>query len=1603
MADLIVEKPNTGKPNLHGVQVPILEAPVKASVDVPVDVPVGGAQATLEAPVGAPTDVGTATDVDMGTATDVDMGTATDARLTGIETQQLDDINMASSQASQQVNKPVQPVTPPKAAITEDDIGFFGKVRLTDKARGAIEYNREKIQKILESEATGRGESKYTVSDADVLNRYLGTNLVREGYYTKDMSNTADNLNSLYDIPIFESHEEANSSVFLRDDRTYYVSPPSIDDNVPVRGSYHTRKSRADKSIVEQHGYLIRDILGGIGKNLVHAPVKSSVAFVREAIRGGVQTPAKLLGDIWHTIRKVPMAEAGAVAVDTAAQLFTLRYLSSSNGSKTTEEDSERNLEKFNKKYNTNANNKELKIDEANFEKYMEDFDVWLDDLPSFYGTDSKKYFMGRVGETFGEEFGIARFLAWRKFRLALKIASDGKFGGKEFFDADELAKALNITPKEAKIKLEFIANGMNDPKVYAAYKFRELDMALSFAVGSNSVETWLNDEKNGVPLSSSLTSVPFALEMGTGFSASYVGLLRQAGSIKNKGSFRALTKIYGVLDMLGGADYKDIRSDDLLKNKDILLPPNATKEEIKIYDKAIAQREKYKDQDNNRKYAYLRATGFTKDQYNKAKDAGTIDQLVAEALTLNELGPNFSKFLKSLDKLDSKTKEHLRLTLQANFDALTEITIYAKDKGIHIGIFLEDILDLGTIHDAKIQLSKSQGSSWKSMYDALHANTNIQALDRNAKVLREQIRARMEGIKDLYGESDLPNSVREFLGHSIKLADHMTSLSRSTNYDIASDLATEVLAVKNRGRNVVVDAVKSLMPKSKSKTSNWAPFTPIEAAKRAKELFSNIKNKYDKVNTVLWDRVTEKSDYKFDANDFVTAMQAEFDEPDMLPQLQAILKDTLSGASVGKLIGGMKERFFKGETIDTLIDSIAESARPIDGSFFNKDVLKSQIKKNIEEIASDDPEVQFQIVANAIEKMGLVSNELTMLDIKLLNSHLGRKGAELSSSNPRQAYLHTKLQDILHRTVLENENLSPPQTEAFKDYHEAIRVYREYSNIFKRGTLGEVYKRDKSGDPLINPEAIIDALIQDRDSVVASSETLEKLLRRPQINKKTGQVEYVDIPPEDLEELGELISDSLHNSVKANKMDSEVLRKILDIPFLRGIIESSRGKSAVTNLEKYRDDMINENVIPDNEANSALKQITQISKDISDDQNNNIKNSLVKIMTNLDGRKSSAKEIAEFFFNPDSFIRLENLTEIQIANFSAIFEKNSVAGVPMELVERISKRFSKESRQEVLATPFEALFILTEGFKRVLPDGTKIGEEILDNLRNIIAHGLVDALYSTSTTKIIESGKKALSLEKVPELARFHDLLGNIRTLTEGRMGPVLLKDSKGNMVSHEIPALFTEDVNRILRTTDQAVISHYGDTARKSGDSFGADVPTPVSVSSRMSRMWSWVRGFVGIRWILGESGISNLRKRQAKGMLEVLTNENTATLTLMATDPQFATAAALKGNLGPALRVLSIISGLRVIELEKLFQDPDDQGEVSPTQVADFLKNGELNIDSMNNARNAMGAMESLPPFGSKKQFEQREKGRKYTKEKMDKIREEFEMLKKQGMVG
>ena len=43
-----------------------------------------------------------------------------------------------------------------------------------------------------------------------------------------------------------------------------------------------------------------------------------------------------------------------------------------------------------------------------------------------------------------------------------------------------------------------------------------------------------------------------------------------------------------------------------------------------------------------------------------------------------------------------------------------------------------------------------------------------------------------------------------------------------------------------------------------------------------------------------------------------------------------------------------MKSRFFKGESIESLIDTIAESTRPLDGSVFNKNALVQQITENL-------------------------------------------------------------------------------------------------------------------------------------------------------------------------------------------------------------------------------------------------------------------------------------------------------------------------------------------------------------------------------------------------------------------------------------------------------------------------------------------------------------------------------------------------------------------------------------------------------------------------------------------------------------------------------
>lgn len=1511
-----------------------------------------GSQPSVKLPSFYPS-VETSPDTEQAPVVDTTTSDAGSERLVGIQTAQLDGPEKVFPPVTETVNR------------TKNNSGFFGRNPLTDNLVKEIESDVDFERMQLEGIYSRNKKSPFAISDEEIYNRYLRKSAARNSNFNEDKKINADNLNSVYNVPVFNSDAEAESSIFLKDGEVYYVKPPEIPvptsiafENVKVLGKYSTRSYRDNKTTIEKIMPHLKEGVDAVSST-GYATIKQGTAAARGLITGAVENPANLLLDIFFGLKKLPVSEGVDLGIDYA---FAFDLWTSDNQLEeiAEKEDYDKSLKAFIDKYKSNANEKKLRESEINFKQTMKDFSGWMDDLPAFYGTNTKEYFAGRVAETFGEELPIVRLLAWMKFRNGLKLAEDGNFGGLQYSDPVELAKALNITEKQARIKLGFIKKGYNDPKVYALYKLREMDMAFSFATGYNTVNTWINDKKNDIPEDSPLLSLNFALEMTGGFGSSILGLGRQTKNIGNKYRFRSLAVLYHMSDALKSRglkeDIKEVRFEAMLKEA----------QESGSGGKNI---DAYKQQDYNRKYAFLRAMGFSDDQIKTAKKEGQLEQLQAQTLTMTELGKNFNKFKERLQLLPEVTRKALKKTVDANFKALSTITKYAQSKGIFIGTYLDDILELSRLHDAKIRLAKSQGSSWKNMYSELFGNEDILKQEKNAVLLREQIKEYIEEIKYKYNdpEVDFHDDAKAFINEIVELGDHVLAKSKLTNLEITNDLVRGGLDITNRPQTVRDNASKSLMPNiGDTKATAGVPILAKDNADRSKAIMEKLKEDEREIQDRLWDSVSADYDHTFDANPFVDELKDRFLNTGELPALHAILNDALKKGSVSKLIQGMKDRFLKEQDVDSLIDLIADSAKPLDGSGFDvdKDTLVNRIKENFNQrIMSGElsPEQQFDILAETVESMGLISNELTMLDIKLLNSHLGKKGTKLQSTDGRGEYLHNLLKEILYDKVLANEALPQPSVDVLVNYHRAIEAYKSYADKFLRGPVGGTFRKTPYGDLIINPEQIMNELVQKSGSVVSSSQVLEDIVtKKPVINKTTGEVEYVSISDKDREELEELILQSIWKNIELETLEKSTLDSMLELPFYQKIF-NKRGKQVISNLKAYRDDLTHKNVIQDNEASAALANIQRITKELVDSQQRNINDGILSVLSKLKGTESSAEQIVSFFFNDNALIRLKDLSKAQENIASELLQKETYGTAAREqstlaIADRVSKRFIIDSKDttQVMATPFEAMFILTEGFtlvkNRIDPKDTtqvieeKVGEKMFKSLKNIIAHGIVDAAYTTSTRKVVKKGEN--TLEKEPDMVTFFDILDKTKRLREGTGESISYIGKEGKLVTVELPPLFGPEVNEILESGKQALITTEGKLARtEAGDRFTADVPTPTSISARMSRMWSWARGFVGLRWIMGESAINDLRKRQAAGLLEVLTNPNSAQLVNMFLDNRYATPEALKGRMGPALRALSIVTGVRVTELERWFEHTDHPNQVDANQVAFFIRNGKV----------------------------------------------------------
>ena len=1344
-------------------------------------------------------------------------------------------------------------------------------------------------------EEHGKLLDNYNVSDED---------------YRYEMEAYARKINTINNIGSYDNTEDAESSLLLGDQQIYYLPAKGRGRRI---GMYNFRRSRDERTFAEKNvPLLIAAVDAGI--NNLYKAGRAVNAFSRSAVRGGIQNPVELVGDIYFGLSSIPYSEIPNLAISWPSTWEWFLNERDEGARAVILDEFNNDKDKFFKSLARRQD--EIKASKDEWDNWMYEWEEAMNELPTWRGINSKEYFLGRVGEMFGEEMPIARALSFIKFRKGMKLAKDSRISNVEFKDADELSKALNIPIKDAKLKLELIRKGHHDPKVYAAYKLRDMEMAIGFATGFNAINTWLQQKnEEGVPLNSGILSMQFGYEMMGGFGGAMFSPARIFKDVKGKHSFRALAYMYHTIDVLAGR--------------------KTAGGEVKLGSDGLPIRELSEGAGFKRTYAYLRATGFSDAEIQQAKASGDLDDLKADALTLNKFGKNFGRFVKYLESLPEDIKNQLLMSAEANFDALNPIVLEARKNGVDIGIFLDNVLELARLTDFKVQTAKSKKGYFGSLWQRITETDEMIRIDENSNKLRMAITKHVEKAKQvLDADTDMSEETREFIAQNIDMAESIEAKSQISRIEIQRTQLEEKLIKDLEPTEIKQNAEAGLTPDK--------PIVVGDAAARASELVKKLKRDDYKIMKELWTAVD--FEHEFGADDLIEALETEFFDPAELASIQSIIKEGIGRGKLRNIITDLKQAAADKLDINQLVIDIANASvnRFDDAQIPNRDEIIRMITTNLD--AAGTPEQQKQVLVEIAEQLDIIPTKIKMGDVKSLMSHLGKRATETLGTS--ESYKYSRLQELIYENVLvgfkpqvgdKTVDGSILDKKVVDAYRRAVKSYPDFADKYKRGAVGKALDKTPRGEPLINPEQIIEELINDRRATVANMKILERIIKEaPQIDKETGEVIYKLRNPEDTLEMEELILDTLRRKIKNNAVNIEALDKLLETPFFVDMLKK-RGKGVTELIGNYYDSLIKKNYAQDEAGRSASKDIQNILNELLTSKQKNDNQSIFRLIGSLNANVEGVKAISEFFFTPTQFTRLDNLSETQASILQQLVKAKHAN---LQATDRAANILTKDVKKidELVVTPYEALYIMTNGF-----EGPQ-GEAVFNNLRKILINGISNEVLSKSDHKYLLDG--AWALENSLDVGRLRELLDSTKKIREG---------------TDTLPALFSDEANTILEQASQAGIATEATSWLQGGSrTTVGTMPTSMPLKSIISRIYAVQRGVVSMRYLVGEAGINEIRKKQAAGINQVLTNEASARLLMLTFDPRFVRPEILRKNMPAALRAVAIVAGVTVPEAERWFEDPENEGQVSVEQVSHLLQYGKpndqttLNLSKLNSLR-------------------------------------------------
>ena len=1199
------------------------------------------------------------------------------------------------------------------------------------------------------------------------------------------------------------------------------------------------------------------------------------------------------------------------------------------------------------------------------YNKYTEYADQVEDSwrtLDGFRGVDYRKRFDGRLMQMFTEEFTIYRALAFLKFNKAKNMFKG--FAESDLDSADSVAKALGMVDKtdiptaaglkKAQRMLDRHKEG-TDPTLRALYLAHENDAAWGFAIGWTTMQQMLGGVgPDGKPVEND--GLNMMLMLGAGFGGAITGGPRGIKRKWGKHKWKMYSQMYKMSDWLATFKTPDVVDTKIIANNIKTQHPNMSTQDI---EQRASEISRMRMMSQNKKRArrtkmYLGGRGLNPQQIKRLENEGRLDEVAGQYLFDEDIG-DVQRFYRAFqDMADGPQKQELAEMAEASFEALHDIMIYGREMGLDVNVFIDDIVNLASFQQIKKDLLYSEGAGFLSnLYKGSFQRSKLNDMKRNEVLLQEslagyiqQITKHMENAKK--GQVLSPSEMSDV---AVERGHRFLAWANNTAQDILnqSKIADEELLAQLRiAGDDVVRTREAVQQHAENMISPRIDLGPrVQAAERlfygtedGSRLVQKRLGGVERKGILQQDleepsRLFEellKYDIRFDADSLYEGIKrTHFDNDEVVEEIFDYIGQGLSGTKrVFRALGTRRVNEMTVQDLPELHDIIRNTKTDPDDITAFDNALKGDTGAPLPDNEQLEILKRMSQGLSPQQKLDLLPKEMTMKEVKGLLTHFSRQAFEASGTPRGQAY--KTVQDFIHDMLdYHATNVDPSIVE---DYTKARLLWKEYSNRWKRGPLHRSTSTNALGEKLTPIEGLFDSFL-DPNSPVGIYES-SKIFKQLRMGSPVGiqnikrndegdildyDVIYKPYTKNEVAAMDDLMREAIGRSIRTGKINRNNAYEILDE--YKGLLDEPQRQAFLEHIKHtfaHLDEAVNEQrrltkSLMDNLQNLAATKEKELSK------------SLLGKLDAMRGGTVSPNEIVELLLKERS-VMSHQLTAKQADLYNILNQRaveRTQKGLPETSVTRV-----EAGQQAVVAGAKEAdeLFMTSLDYIRLLTDDFSgvVGRQVKEDLDALFLNYIVSNTIKPINAKTVREGKLAYS--RTVDSEAFHDIYEKIGYARKHILG--------------------VEENDLLARAYNGTIgVLPFGQISE---GAIHMDIPKAMTMQGVVSRVYSWRRGVVGLRYLLGEAAVRELRKGQAEELRKLLTDPDAAELfTALVKDK---TPKGLQIPFGPfrsATRALAYVTGLKVTEVNLLFDDEAKEaflfrGEMLASVVGKAVRIGE-----------------------------------------------------------